>query len=339
MKVSIKTIAKLANCSTATVSNVLNNKGMFSMQTRNRVLDIVRKNNYTLNSAGRNLRTGRSETIGITFYRPNADIFRHEFYLIMMSALERTMAENNYEIILSEYTDTMVERRDLPPFLSKGKVDGTIVLGGFPSEITKMLAETGAPVVLLDTYAENADCVITDNRTAVENLMLEISKLGHTHVEYFGSSIPDYNTDMRIQGFLSGVEKFGFDRSKCKVRRNFTHIESVGREFKKTLEQSNRPTVIVASNDKVAIALIKSAQELGIDVPNDISIVGFDDIPMASLVSPALTTISTDISTMGRTAATMLLDKIKASNKLSKGELKVLMPKLVMRSSLVKVKK
>lgn len=338
MKVSIKTIAKLANCSTATVSNVLNNKGMFSTQTRNRVLDIVRKHNYTLNSAGRNLRTGRSETIGITFYRPNADIFRHEFYLIMMSALERTMAENNYEIILSEYTDTMVERRDLPPFLSKGKVDGTIVLGGFPSEITKMIAESGAPVVLLDTYAENADCVITDNRIAVENLMLEISKLGHTHVEYFGASVPDYNTDMRIQGFLSGVEKFGFDRSKCKVRRNFAHIESVGREFKKILEQSSRPTAIVASNDKVAIALMQTAQELGVDVPNDISIVGFDDIPMASLVSPALTTIRTDISAMGRIAATMLLDKIKNPNT-PKGNLKVHTPNLVMRASLTKARK
>jgi LacI family transcriptional regulator len=123
------------------------------------------------------------------------------------------------------------------------------------------------------------------------------------------------------------------------VRRNFAHIESVGREFKKILEQSSRPTAIVASNDKVAIALMQTAQELGVDVPNDISIVGFDDIPMASLVSPALTTIRTDISAMGRIAATMLLDKIKASNNLSKGELKVLMPKLIMRSSLVKVKK
>ncbi|MBO5254720.1 MAG: LacI family DNA-binding transcriptional regulator [Opitutales bacterium] len=338
MKVSIKTIAKLANCSTATVSNVLNNKGMFSNKTRQKVLDIVHKHKYTLNSVGRTLRTGKSETIGITFYRPNADIFRHEFYLIMMSALERTMAENNYEIILSEYTDTMVERRELPPFLKKGKVDGMIVLGGFPSETIKLFSSTNIPVVMLDTYSENVDCIITDNKKAVENVMLEISKLGHTHVEYFGLSAPDYNTDMRIQGFLSGIEKYGFDKRKCKIRRNFAHIESVEREFQKVLEQTDKPTALIASNDKVAIELINAAVEAGIDVPNDLSIVGFDDIPMASLTSPKLTTIRTDIISMGREAALRLLTKIKNPND-TNIEKKVLLPKLVMRATLTKAKK
>ena len=310
MKISIKTIARLANCSTATVSNVLNNKGMFSDKTRDKVLDIVRKNNYTINSAGRNLRTGRSETVGITFYRPNADIFLHEFYQTMMGALERAMADNNYEIILSEYTDTMLERKVLPPFLSKGKADGMVVLGGFPRETIKLFAEAPYPVVMLDSFAENCDCVITDGKAAAENAMAEIAKLGHTHADFFGFITPDYNTDMRIKGFLSGVEKFGFDRQRCKIHKNFSNLDSAVEEFRKTMAQTRTPSVVFACNDRLAVSLMAAAKKDGLKIPEDIAFVGFDDIYTASMTTPSLSTIHTDTYAMGREAANILLAKL-----------------------------
>ena len=310
MKISIKTIAKLAGCSTATVSNVLNNKGMFSAKTRDKVLEIVRKNNFTINAAGRNLRTGKAETVGITFYRPNADIFIHEFYQTMMGALERTMADNNYEIILSEYTDTMLERKVLPPFLLKGKADGMIVLGGFPRETIKIFAEAPYPVVMLDSYAQNCDCVITDGMESVENAMAEISKLGHAHADFFGFITPDYNTDMRIKGFLSGIEKFGFDKQKCKIHKNFSNLDSAVEEFDKTMSQKNKPSVIVACNDRLAVSLMAAAKSRGLKIPDDIAFVGFDDIYTASMTTPSLSTIHTDTYAMGREAANILLNKI-----------------------------
>ncbi len=335
MNISIKSIAKLANCSTATVSNVLNNKGMFSEETKEKILKIVRKHKYTRNAIGRNLRTGKSETVGITFCRQNADIFQHQFYLVMMGALERVMAENNYEIILSEYTNTMQERRDLPPFLAKGKVDGMIVLGGFPKDtITLFTESTNLPIVMLDTFSEDADCVITDGKTAIKNAMFEISKLGHTHVEFFGFSTPDYNTDMRIQGFIEGVEEFGFEKRKCKIHRNFGRVDTGVEEFRKMLKQKNLPSVVMASNDNMAIALMNTAKELGIDVPTQMGFVGFDDTPIAQMATPQLTTIRTDISAMGAMAAEIILQKIKEKNR-SK-IIEILKPTFVLRQSLVK---
>ncbi len=336
MNISIKSIAKLANCSTATVSNVLNNKGMFSAETKEKIMKIVRKHKYTRNAIGRNLRTGKSETIGITFCRQNADIFQHQFYLVMMSALERVMAENNYEIILSEYTNTMQERKELPPFLAKGKVDGMIVLGGFPKETIKLFTEsTSLPVVMLDTFAQDTDCVITDGKKALKNAMREISKLGHTHVEFFGFSTPDYNTDMRIQGFIEGVEEFGFDKRKCKIHRNFGRVDTGVDEFKKMLAQKNLPSVVIASNDNMAIALMNAAKEAGINVPAQMSFVGFDDTPIAQMASPQLTTIKTDISSMGSMAANIILQKIREKN--SPRVVEILEPTFVLRQSLTHI--
>ena len=334
MNVSIKSIAKLANCSTATVSNVLNNKGMFSKATKEKIMKIVREQKYTRNAIGRNLRTGKSETIGITFCRQNADIFQHQFYLVMMGALERTLAENNYEIILSEYTNTMQARRELPPFLNKGKVDGMIVLGGFPKEITDMfVASTTLPIVMLDTYAKNADCIITDGKTAVRNAMKEVAKLGHKHVEFFGFSYPDYNTDMRIQGFIEAIEEFGFDKPKCKIHRNFDRIDSAIEEFKKMLSQKHQPSVIITSNDNVAVALMNTAKQLGINVPTQMGFVGFDDTPIAEMAEPQLTTIKTNIVQMGKMAAEIILQKLKNPN--LQPCTKILLPSFVARKSLV----
>ena len=335
MKISIKTIAKLAGCSTATVSNVLNNKGMFSQKTRSRVLEIVKKNNYTRNAIGRNLRTGKTETVGITFYRPNADIFRHEFYLGMMGALERTMAENNYEIILSEYTDTMVERGELPPFLAKGKADGMIALGGFPQHSIELFAHSQHPVVMLDTYAKNVDCVITDGKTAVENAMKRLSELGHKRAFFFGFGLPDYNTDMRIQGFLSGVEKYGFDAQHSKICRNFVDTDGAVKEFQNIINGSARPSVIVSANDKVAVELLSAAKEMGVRVPEDISILGFDDTPISRLTSPKLSTIRTDIENMGRRGALLMLRRL--ADKDAKPVVEISVPQLIMRDSVARV--
>ena len=332
MRVSIKTIAKLAECSTATVSNILNDKGAFSESTKKKVLEIVKANNYTRNAIGRNLRLGRSETVGITFYRPNADIFRHEFYLNMMGALERTFAENNYEIILSEYTDTMVGRGELPPFLAKGKADAMIVLGGFPKESLKIFAESGYPVVMLDTYDDSCDCVITDGRAAVENAMGEISKRGYKSADFFGFGVPDYNTDMRVAGFLSGVEKFGFDKSRCRVCRNFFDVGGAVAEFEKMLASPRRPEVVLASNDRLAAELLAAAKDAGLRVPEDIGFVGFDDTPLAEMVSPKLCTVRTDVGQMGRRGAMLALRRIADRN--AERVVDVSVPQFVARGSL-----
>ncbi len=246
------------------------------------------------------------------------------------------MAENNYEIILSEYTNTMQERKDIPPFLAKGKVDGMIVLGGFPKETIKLFTEsTSQPVVMLDTFAEDANCVITDGRKAIKNAMFEISKLGHTHVEFFGFSTPDYNTDMRIQGFIEGVEEFGFDKQKCKIHRNFGRVDTGVDEFKKMLAQKNLPSVVMASNDNMAVALMNAAKDAGIDVPTQMGFVGFDDTPIAQMASPQLTTIKTDISAMGTMAANIMLQKIRDKN--SPRSIEILEPTFVMRQSLTRI--
>ena len=105
-KVSLKTIAEMAGCSTTTVSNILNGKGLFGEKIRDKVMKLVKKYNYTINASARSLRMGKSETIALVFYRPNVDIFKSEYYLTMMYGLQKRLAELGFEILLSEVSQT-----------------------------------------------------------------------------------------------------------------------------------------------------------------------------------------------------------------------------------------
>ena len=163
--------------------------------------------------------------------------------------------------------------------------------------------------------------------------MKEVAKLGHKHVEFFGFSYPDYNTDMRIQGFIEAIEEFGFDKPKCKIHRNFDRIDSAIEEFKKMLSQKHQPSVIITSNDNVAVALMNTAKQLGINVPTQMGFVGFDDTPIAEMAEPQLTTIKTNIVQMGKMAAEIILQKLKNPN--LQPCTKILLPSFVARKSLV----
>ena len=161
--------------------------------------------------------------------------------------------------------------------------------------------------------------------------MKTVAEAGHTHVEYFAFNMPDYNTDMRIQGFLEGVEEYGMQKDKCKIHRNFIDNESAAKEFRQMLKQTDLPTLVMTANDKIAIALMRCAQECGIKIPQDISFLGFDGIPLSQIIYPRLATIRTDIDLLGRKGALMMLEKLK--NPESKPRIEILTPELELHAS------
>ena len=161
-KASLKFIAKLVGCSTTTVSNVINQKGMFGDEIREKILKAVKKYNYTINPSARNLRMGRSETVAVVFYRPNVEVFKSEFYITMMYGLQKRLAELGFEILLSEITKAEAENNERPRFVSRGKADAIVVLGRAPQNIVESLAECGLPMLILDSYAKNIDSIYTD---------------------------------------------------------------------------------------------------------------------------------------------------------------------------------
>ena len=329
---SIREIAKLADCSVSTVSNVLNAKeGFFSEETRQRVMKVVRENNYISNSAGRNLRKGRTETVGVVFYPKNTDIFGSEFYINLLRSLQSTLAENNYEMLLSEYTSEMFSEGLAPQCVLRGKVDGIVVLGGFPQEAVNSIKSYEIPTVYLDFLTENADCVISNGRMAVREIVKRLVLQGHTHIECFAYGLNSHSSSVRVDGFRDGIRETGLDKNLCRSHENLTNTESALRVLDNVLSSERVPTAIIHSNDFLASILMSHALDKKVKVPQDIAFFGYDDISLSRNSRPPLSTVHINIDAMGKSAAEILLNRIE--NNQSEFVVKILSPEIIERES------
>lgn len=311
-KTSLKDIAKVVGCSTTTVSNVLNGKGFFGEGVKAKVLAAVKKYNYAINASARNLRMGKTETVGVLFYRPNADIFKSEFYLTMMYSLQKELFNLGYEILLSEYTDANANSAEIPRIVRNGRVDGVVILGGFPFIACGLLSEMQIPTIMLDSFSPRLDSIITNGEKSGFDSVKALADLGHRRIAYFAYSAEDYNTDRRIDGFLKAVKELKLDVSNSPLIRDFADNDGACAAFDKLMKSASKlPTAIVASNDSLGASLITHAQDVGYSVPRDISFFGHDDTFVSTRSTPQLSTVHVDTSAIGVIGAHMIVDRIK----------------------------
>ncbi len=308
-KVSLKFIANAVGCSTTTVSNVINKKGLFGDDIRDKILKVIKKYNYTINASARNLRMGKTETIAVVFYRPNVEIFKSEYYITMMYGLQKRLAELGFEVLLSELTIENSLAGETPRFISRGKADAIVVIGYAPESIVKTLSECGLPMLMLDSYSKKIDSIYTDGEKATSELTEHLIKLGHKKITYFACDNSDFNTDMRIKGFLSAMKNAKLENF-AKVVRDFKKIEDSNTRFDKIMAIKSRPTAILAANDDLAANLLNCAQIKGFSIPKDIAICGFDDINLATRCMPALTTVKVDCPKIGAIGAETIVERI-----------------------------
>ncbi len=309
-KVSLKFIANIVGCSTTTVSNVINKKGMFGDDIRDKILKEIKKYNYKINASARNLRMGKSETVAVVFYRPNVEIFKSEYYITMMYGLQKRLAELGFEVLLAEIKKDDAENGNVPRFVARGKADAIVVLGHAPDNIVSTLNECGLPMLMLDSRSKNVDSIYTDGKKATATLTERLVKSGHKKIAYFACDNSDFNTDMRIAGFISAMRKAKLEKS-AQVFRDFNTIEEGVTRFEKLMELKNRPTAVLAANDDLAASLLCNAIAKGLRVPQDIAICGFDDINLATRCTPPLTTVHIDCPKIGKIGADTIADRIK----------------------------
>ncbi|MDR0532992.1 MAG: LacI family transcriptional regulator [Verrucomicrobiales bacterium] len=316
---SIFEVARQSNCSIATVSNVLNNKGRVSKEKRKKILQVVAKLGYQVNSVGRNLRIRRTETFGLLFYPSCAEIFKNPFYAEVMQGLEAQLTRVGYHLLLAGY-ETSTTNSPIPNFLLSGKVDGMILLGRFPSEIIQVFHERKTPLLLLDANVEwPVDSIVSDGFSAGLQIVKHLADKGHRRIVMMAYEWEDYNIDLRIQGFLSGLQEQGLPGDEKSVIRHPGDDQSVTRQgtshdamyqsLKERLKGPNAPTALVAVNDTLAIDMVHRLLRDGIRVPEQLSVVGYDDDEMAQNLVPALTTIRVNKQELGRVGAELILKR------------------------------
>lgn len=311
-RVSIFTVAQRAKCSIATVSNVLNNKGRVGGKKRKMVLRAVEELGYQASSAGRNLRIRKSEMLGLLFYPSCAQIFKNPFYAEIMEGLEEGLVREGYHLLLAGYQVSVADS-PVPDFLVQGKVDGMILLGRFPNQIIQNFCKVSSPLLLLDSNVEWAiDSVVSDGFTAEINVVSHLASLGHENIVMLAYEMEDYNIDLRVQGFLSGLKAAGLKAGPNSVIRDWLSHDDIYPALLSRLKGPTPPTAVVTVNDTLAMAMIKRLTADGIRVPEQLSIVGYDDDDVVVDGRPFLSTVRVDKRELGRIGAELILKRVKS---------------------------
>jgi len=331
--VKIQDVARAANVSVSTVSRVLNDKDDVAPGTYERVRKVIEELGYTSNLAAKSMRSRKTNVIGLIM--PDVE---QPFPIHVMKGVNRAIAELDYNLIV--YTGGNVKRdstatreRQYVSLLNNSITDGVIIVT--PTTTT---FSTVSPVVAVDPNNESPDCpaVIATNRAGALAMMEYLISLGHRRIGFISGRPELQSAIRRLQGYKDGLHQANIPVDPELIQVGDYFMETAIICARKLLNLSNPPTAIFAANDQSAIGVIKAAQEAGLQVPDDLSVVGFDNITEAAYINPGLTTIDQAIDKMGYIATEMLIDLIQ--NKPLECNLYKMMTQLIIRNSCRPVK-
>lgn len=306
---TIQDVAKAAGVSVATISRVLNNSSAVAPKTRDRVLNIIKRLDYQPNLLGRNLR--RLETRRILVLLPTIS---NPFYSNIVRGIEDVARKNEFNVMLCN-TDSDAGREKIYLDILKNRLsDGVILMGPELSVQDLVDFVENYPVVQCCEYIEEAKGVHVsiDNFKAAVRAVSYLINAGHRRIGLISCKNRFISTSQRIEGYKRALETAGIELDIGLIQYvNDYDFKSGYRIMQPFLEMPNRPTAVFALSDVVAIGAMRRVKESGLRVPEDIAIVGFDDISFASMSNPSLTTISQPQYDIGCVAMDLLIKQIQ----------------------------
>ncbi len=302
--VTIKDVARIAGVSVATVSRVLNGSDLVRDGTRDRVQQIALDLGYSPHGAARSLITNRTHTIGVLL----PDIYG-EFFSEVIRGIDQAAQREGYHLLVSSARD------DLESALRsmRGRVDGLIVMSPALDAIaSRRSLPEHFPVVLLNCPPSDAayDSLGIANFEGAHAMVRHLAGLGHRRIAIIRGEERNFDAAERLRGYRAAVRELGLDVAPgLELPGDFS--EAAGHAAAQLiLGNGLRPTAVFAANDGMAIGALSAFREAGLQVPVDIAVTGFDDIPMARYVEPALTSVHVDISALGERATAWLLSSL-----------------------------
>lgn len=316
-KVTLRDVAKQAGVSVGTVSRYLNNNPSVSQSARDAIAAAVKKLDYTPNLMAQNLAKGKSGNLLLYIYQ-EFPIFNTTwlFELPIIHGIFDYLKSTNYSIqmaIGSIYNPESF-KHDIFRQIDAKLVDGIIILSSWPAESTTLvkLIETKFPYVLLGNanHVNGMNHIVFDNAGVVEGLVSRLVELGHRDIAFFGGYPTQLHTMERFAGFKRGLAKHCLPARDEWVKYGDYSFES-GIKFMDEAIADGPPTAVVAGNDFIAAGAIRSIKRHGMRVPEDISVTGFDNLTVASMIEPELTSVKVPLFEMGRRAMERLVGEIR----------------------------
>lgn len=326
---TMRDVAERAGVSLSTVSHVINETRYVSAVVRQRVLDAMEALEYRPNELARSLRRGQTNTIGLIL--PDSS---NPYFAEIGQAIEVTAFARGYNVILCNTSNDLTREELYVDVLRNKQVDGIIfVASGDRSESVRELLRSNYPVVLVDRSLKGVelDAVLVNNYDGGCQAIQHLIDLGHTRI---GCVTGPHNltpSAERITGYRDTLESNGLPYDEALIMPGDFRPNSGYQAATTLLQSDDPPTGIFACNDLMALGVMRAATTLGLRVPDDLSIVGFDNIELASYSIPPLTTVSQPTNEMGRTGVQMLIHRIE-TNEDPPGSA-VLQPELVIRGT------
>lgn len=311
MKVTIRDVAREAGVSVATVSRVLNDSGPVSAVTSQRIREIATRMRYVPNSAARSLITRRSTTLGVLL--PD---LHGEFFSEVIRGVDQTAQRSGYHLLVSGSHN---DKGEIEAALRamRGRVDGLIVMSpDIDSAALVANLPASSPVVLLNCFVDGDafDSLTIDNFGGARAMVRHLLAAGHRRIAFIRGAERNHDAAERLRGYRAALKNGGIEWDEAlEFDGDFT--ESSGHlAAKRITAMPRRPTAVFAANDSMAIGALAAIREAGLEVPDDIAVAGFDDIPISRYMSPPLTSVRVRISEMGERAVHMLLRAIEGKN-------------------------
>ncbi|MCR1840360.1 LacI family DNA-binding transcriptional regulator [Murimonas intestini] len=306
-KLTIDDIARLANVSRSTVSRVLNNNPNVNEAKRKRIMDIIDEQHFVPNSMARNLGTGSTRTIAIFV----GEITNQYFSEIIRGAEEVAISQGYFPLICliqnpgreQFYIEEMIQQRASGAIIVSSSIKNAASIRQLAMSMSLVSIQSElcgiAPLYYLDT----------ENQLGIYNITKHLIQLGHRNLAYL-STLPNTTVlEERYAGFCKACSDFHLSFAEDHVLHGY-HKEDISVSVENLILSENRPTALCCCNDFSAGIAYQKIRQLGLRIPEDISLTGFDDLPIATIMNPMLTTVKQPIREMGRRAMKLLIESL-----------------------------
>ncbi|MDR3587405.1 MAG: LacI family DNA-binding transcriptional regulator [Desulfosporosinus sp.] len=327
---TIKDIAKVVGVSKSTVSRVVSGHGSCKPDTKAKILKAMREMNYTPNHHARAMVTKKTGIIGVIIYRKHMPIISHPYYGAILDAIATETRKAGYSImIMTDDEATM----DVGDQFIRHRVDGLILLSRVTEELINYYQQTSIPFVLINNTAivKGTTYIVNDDYQGAYDAAIHLISKGYKTIAYISGPLEHRSYRLRWEGFQAALQDHG-----AAVKMGLTYIGDSGVETGITgaasiLQTNDKPDAVFASNDMIAIGALQVFHSLGLQVPRDIAVMGFDDIYFSQYTTPALTTVAVDKKQMGTLAVQKLLTMLESQR--TENESIILPPRVIARDS------
>jgi len=309
-KPNIKDVADKAGVAQSTVSRVINNSEKVSEETYSKVKNAIKKLGYKPNVLARSMRTGKTSTIAVLL--PD---LKNLFFSELIGSIELAAGKRDYRVFICNSNEDSNRERVLMKDLLNRNVDGIILSSVSGSENLEIIQELKQkiPLIVVDRKIKglNINTVAVDDHKGIYNATNYFIEKGHNNIAYVSGPLNKQIHETRLRGYTDALKDSGFQKQNDLIIEENFRATGGSNAVKKILSLNKKVTSIVFSNDMMAIGAIRALKSKGVKIPEEIELMGFDNIPLAQLIFPSLSTVAQPIKEIGLEAVKLLFSKME----------------------------